>query len=144
VRLRVSQVNGCPFCQNLHASELKKHHEPNTRIAAVSTWQTSDAFTPKERAALAWAEALTKLDNHASDAEYAAVSEFFQEKELVDLTLAIGSINLWNRLGIAFRPSWNPEKHAANQARVPQTVSDDASEGTRPAIDDDGGKVSED
>ena len=84
------------------------------------------------------------MHNHASDEEYAAVSEFFHEKDLVDLTLAIGSINLWNRLGVAFRPSWNPEKHAANQKEASGTADGDSSEGTQSAIDDDGGKVSED
>ena len=144
VRLRASQLNGCGFCMHLHAAELRKHNEPDTRIDAVASWRSSDAFTARERAALAWTEALTTLGTHVSDADYAAVTEFFHEKELVDLTLAIGSINLWNRLGIAFRPSWNPEKHAHSQAEASGTPRDDASEGTRPVIDDDGGKVTQD
>ena len=143
VRLRASQLNGCEFCTQLHSAELRKHHEPDTRIEAVATWQTSNAFTPRERAALAWTEALTTLDNHASDEEYAAVSSFFHEKELVDLTLVVGSINLWNRLGIAFRPGWNPEKHTQNQAATADATDGDSTEGTRPAINDDGGKVTE-
>jgi AhpD family alkylhydroperoxidase len=144
VRLRVSQINGCEFCLQLHAAELRKHNEPDTRIEAVAHWESSDAFTGRERAALAWAEAVTTLKNHASDAEYEAASLFFHQKELVDLTLAIGSINLWNRLGIAFRPGWNPEKHAQKQAEAAGTAAEDSSEGTRPAIVDDGSKVSED
>ena len=61
IRLRVSQINGCEFCKQLHAAELRKHNEPETRIEAVAQWQASDAFTARERAAFAWAEALTRL-----------------------------------------------------------------------------------
>ncbi len=143
VRLRASQLNGCEFCTHLHTAELRKHNEPATRIDSVSAWKASDAFTPRERAALAWTESLTTLQTHASDSDYAAVSEYFQGKELVDLTLAIGSINLWNRLGIAFRTSWNPEAHARKQAQG-GTAREDAAEGTRPALDDDGSKVAQD
>ncbi len=144
VRLRVSQINGCEFCMHLHAAELRKHNEPDTRIASIEQWKDSEAYTGRERAALAWAETLTRLDTHASDAEYSAASQFFHEKELVDLTLAIGSINLWNRLGLAFRPSWNPEKHAQNQTQSAGSSRHDASEGTRPVIGNDGGKVAQD
>lgn len=144
VRLRASQLNGCEFCTQLHTAELRKHNEPDTRIDAVSRWKASDAFTARERAALAWTEALTTLENHASEAEYAAVNRFFHDKELVDLTLAIGSINLWNRLGEAFRPSWNPDAHARKQTAAANQSADDRSEGTRPAIEDDGGKAAQD
>ena len=114
VYLRASQMNGCGFCMGLHAAELRKHHEPQSRIDAVAEWRTSDAFTPRERAALAWAEAVTNVqDGHASDAEYAAVSEFFHEKDLVDLTFAIATINAWNRLGIAFGLEWKPAEDKA-------------------------------
>jgi alkylhydroperoxidase family enzyme len=75
----------------------------------VADWQSSDAFTPRERAALAWTEAVTNIqEGHASDAAYAAVSEHFEGKELADLTFAIAQINAWNRLGIAFAMEWNP------------------------------------
>jgi AhpD family alkylhydroperoxidase len=114
VYLRASQVNGCGFCIGMHTAELRKHHEPQTRIDAVAEWRGSDAFTPRERAALAWTEVVTDLQgSHASDADYAAVSEFFRDKDLVDLTFAIANINAWNRLGVAFRTEWNPEKRAA-------------------------------
>lgn len=117
VYLRASQMNRCGFCIGMHSDELRKHHEPESRIEAVADWRSSDAFTPKERAALAWTEVLTDLQgSHASDEEYAAVNEFFKEKDLVDLTFAIAKINAWNRLGVAFRAKWNPEKHAANEA----------------------------
>jgi AhpD family alkylhydroperoxidase len=117
VYLRASQLNGCGFCIGLHTAELRKHHEPGSRIDAVSDWRSSDAFTPRERAALAWAETVTDLQQSGiSDEDYAAVNEFFRDKDLVDLTFAIANINAWNRLGIAFRAEWNPEKHAGSEA----------------------------
>lgn len=133
IDLRVSEINGCEFCVAMHKHELSKHHEPDSRIDAVASWRTSDAFTLRERAALAWAETLTDLPHgsHASDADYAAVSEFFQGKDLVDLTYAIANINAWNRLGIAFRPEWKPRKKSAQPE-------------LQDAVGDDGAKVSED
>jgi AhpD family alkylhydroperoxidase len=117
VYLRASQLNRCGFCIGLHTAELRKHNEPQSRIDAVADWRSSDAFTPHERAALAWTESITNLqESHASDADYAAVSEFFHNKDLVDLTFAIANINAWNRLGVAFRLEWNPEKRAANES----------------------------
>ena len=129
VDLRASQINGCHFCIAMHTAELRKHHEPATRIDAVATWPTSEAFTPRERAALAWTETLTNLPNgtHASDEDYRAVSTHFGPKDLVDLTYAIANINAWNRLGVAFKPEWHNHQ--------PETQS---------AINDDGAKVAED
>ncbi len=107
VYLRASQLNGCGFCIGMHTEELHKLHEPDSRIDAVGDWRGSDAFTPRERAALAWTEAVTEVNaSHVSDEEYAAVNEFFQEKDLVDLTFAIANINAWNRMGVAFRTEW--------------------------------------
>jgi AhpD family alkylhydroperoxidase len=112
VKLRASIANGCGFCTGMHAGELKRHNEPQTRIDAISDWHNSDAFTPRERAALAWTDTLTNLQgNHASDAEYAAVNEYFRDKDLVDLTFVIAQINAWNRLGVAFAVEWNPPQH---------------------------------
>ena len=109
VYLRASQMNECDFCIDLHTAELRHHHEPQSRIDAVADWRGSDAFTPKERAALAWAETVTELQrSHVSDEDFAAVSKFFQEKDLADLTIAIANINAWNRLGVAFRLEWKP------------------------------------
>jgi AhpD family alkylhydroperoxidase len=110
VYLRVSQMNACGFCMGLHAAELRKHHEPESRIEAVAEWRTSDAFTPKERAALAWAESVTDLSTHVPDEEFAAVSEYFEGKDLADLTFAVANINAWNRLGIAFAAEWKPAR----------------------------------
>jgi AhpD family alkylhydroperoxidase len=109
VRLRSSLLNGCEFCVGSHQADLRKHNEPQTRVDAVADWQSSDAFTPRERAALAWTDTVTNIqDGHASDDAYSAVTIFFQGKDLVDLTLAIAQINAWNRLGIAFAVEWKP------------------------------------
>lgn len=111
VYLRASLLNRCGFCIGMHTAELVKLHEPQSRIDAVADFAASDAFTARERAALAWTDAITNIQgSHASEAEYAAVSEFFQEKDLVDLTFAIAQINAWNRLGIAFAAEWAPKK----------------------------------
>lgn len=150
VYLRASLLNNCGFCINLHSAELRKQNEPQTRITEVAEWNTSGAFTPRERAALAWTDTLTQLQtgSHASDADYAAVREFFDEKDVVDLTFAIAAINAWNRLGIAFRPSWNAERakslsHPAS-ALVEENQNPTTTPGERSAVDDDGGKVAED
>lgn len=109
VRLRASVLNGCDFCIQMHTAELRRRNEPETRIEAVREWRGSEALTPRERAALAWADAVTNVQvGHVAEEAFAAVSEFFEGKELADLTLAVASINAWNRLGIAFRAEWKP------------------------------------
>jgi AhpD family alkylhydroperoxidase len=117
VYLRASTLNNCDFCKGMHTKELRHHHEPETRIAAAADWQTSDAFTPKERAALAWTDILTRLEGHEiPDEAYAAVSQFFHDKDLVDLTFAIANINAWNRLGVAFAMEWAPPSPSPQEA----------------------------
>lgn len=143
VDLRASQINRCEFCIAMHMAELRKHHEPDSRIGTVASWrapENANVFTPRERAALAWTETLTDLPagTHASDEDYAAVSEFFQGKDLADLTYAIANINAWNRMGVAFKPEWKPK---AAHAEPTPAQSDGAA--TRAAVGDDGGKVSE-
>ncbi|HEX4156620.1 MAG TPA: carboxymuconolactone decarboxylase family protein [Acidobacteriaceae bacterium] len=112
IDLRASLLNRCGFCIGMHTAELKHAHEPDSRINAVANWnapENRDAFTPRERAALAWTDAITNIqESHASDEAYAAATEYFKGKDLVDLTWAIAAINAWNRLGIAFRAEWNP------------------------------------
>ena len=135
VNLRASTLNGCNFCNGMHTAELQKHHEPQSRIDAIAHWETSDAFTLKERAALAWTDTLTRLQGGheaASDADYAAVNEFFTGKDLVDLTWVIAKINAWNRMGVAFDAEWDPPQKKEEPA---QTID---------AVNDDGGKVTED
>ena len=107
VRLRCSQLNGCEYCIGLHTHVLTRANEPTSRIEAVAQWAASDAFTHREQAALRWAEVITNIqDGHASDPEFAAVREHFEDHEVVELTLAIAAINAWNRMAIAFRPQW--------------------------------------
>ena len=104
VKLRASQLNGCAYCVDLHAADLRKKGDTERRLYALPVWREAPFFTPRERAALAWTEALTLLpQTHAPDADFAAVREQFSERELVDLTLAIGTINTWNRLSVGFR-----------------------------------------
>jgi len=102
VRLRVSLMNGCEYCVRLHTSELQKVNETAERIAGVAGWRGSNAYTRRERAALAWAEAMTNIqDGHAPDAVYEEVRAHFSDVETVNLTLVISTINAWNRISIA-------------------------------------------
>ncbi|SDB42420.1 alkylhydroperoxidase AhpD family core domain-containing protein [Pseudomonas sp. NFACC23-1] len=104
VKLRSSQINGCAFCIDMHTADARKDGETERRLYAVTAWREAPFFTPRERAALAWTEALTRLsDTHAPDADYALLSEQFSPKEMVDLTVAINAINGWNRLAVGFR-----------------------------------------
>jgi len=104
VKLRVSQINGCAFCVDMHTADARKAGETERRLYSVSVWRETPFFSERERAALAWTEALTRLaDTHAPDADYEMAAAQFSEKELVDLTLAINAINAWNRFGVGFR-----------------------------------------
>jgi len=102
LRLRVSQVNGCEFCVRFHTAELEKVGETAERIAGLEEWRSSELYTKRERAALAWAEAVTNIqDGHAPDVVYEAVREQFTDVETVNLTLVITTINAWNRISVA-------------------------------------------
>jgi AhpD family alkylhydroperoxidase len=102
VRLRVSFMNGCEYCVQFHTADLKKLNETAERIAEAEDWRSSDAFSRRERAALAWAEAVTNIqDGHAPDVLYEAVRAEFTDVETVNLTLVITTINAWNRITIA-------------------------------------------
>jgi AhpD family alkylhydroperoxidase len=104
VKLRASQINGCAFCVDMHTSDARKKGETERRLHAVSVWRETPFFTPRERAALAWTEAVTLIStSRAADADYDTLCDQFNEKERVDLTMAIATINSWNRLAIAFR-----------------------------------------
>jgi AhpD family alkylhydroperoxidase len=101
VRLRASLMNGCEYCVGLHTMELKKVGESEERIASVAEWRSSQLYTKRERAALAWAEAVTDIhDGHAADAVYEEVRAEFSDVETVNLTLVISTINAWNRISI--------------------------------------------
>lgn len=102
VELRVSQINGCAFCLSLHTKALRESGEREDRLAVLPAWRETDWFTPQERAALAWAEAVTTLEGQqVPDIVYHQARAEFTEKELADLTLAIISINGLNRFNIA-------------------------------------------
>jgi AhpD family alkylhydroperoxidase len=104
VDIRASQLNGCSFCLDMHVKEAKLHGERELRLYHVATWHESPLFEPRERAALAWTEALTKLpEGGVPDDLYERVRSQFSEKELSDLTFVIMAINAWNRAGVAFR-----------------------------------------
>lgn len=109
VRLRISLLNGCEYCVALHTREAARRNETAERIAGVAEWRNSDLYTQRERSALAWAEAVTNIqDGHAPDVLYEAALEHFSEAELVNLTIAVASINGWNRVAIAFRAQVAP------------------------------------
>jgi AhpD family alkylhydroperoxidase len=102
VRLLASRMNGCEYCIQLHTAELRKLNEPDTRIAEVVEWRSSGAYTQRERAAFAWTEALTNIqEGHAPDEVYDEVRAHFSDVETVNLTLTITTINAWNRLSIS-------------------------------------------
>ena len=104
VRIRASQINGCAFCVDMHTADARKAGETERRLYAVSVWRETPFFTPRERAALAWTESLTQLSQtHAPDEDYEQAAAQFTPKELVDLTVAICTINSWNRLAVGFR-----------------------------------------
>jgi AhpD family alkylhydroperoxidase len=102
MRLRASLLNGCEYCAQVHAREMRKIGESEKRIASVAEWRSSDAYSKRERAALSWTEVVTNIqDGHAPDAVYEEVRAVFNEVETVNLTLAITTINAWNRLATA-------------------------------------------
>jgi len=105
VKIRASQLNGCAFCIDMHTKDARAKGETEQRIYALSAWHEGPFFTERERAALAWTEAITNIQNgHASEDVYAQARLQFSEEELVRLTFAITQINSWNRIAIAFRP----------------------------------------
>jgi AhpD family alkylhydroperoxidase len=104
VKMRASQINGCAYCLDVHSKDARKAGETEQRLYVLNAWEESPLYTERERAALAWTEAVTRVaDTHAPKDVFDALRPHFSEKEIVDLTLLIGTINLWNRLAISFR-----------------------------------------
>ena len=102
--MRASQINGCAFCIDIHSKDARVNGETEQRLYALSAWRETSFFTNRQRAALAWTEALTLItEGRAPDEVYAQVRKEFGEEELVNLSLAIITINGWNRLAIGFR-----------------------------------------
>jgi AhpD family alkylhydroperoxidase len=119
VKLRASEINGCAYCLDMHSKDARAEGETEQRIYVLSAWREAPFYTPRERAALAWTEAITLVSEGVSDELYEKAREQFDEKELVDLTLAIVTINGWNRLAIGLGAdvgSYQPKRgHAAAQ-----------------------------
>lgn len=113
VKLRTSQINGCAYCIDMHTKEARQAGESEQRLYALSVWKESPFYTDRERAALRWTEALTKIsENSVSDELYESIRKHFPETEITALTMAIIAINGWNRLAISFRNipgSYKPE-----------------------------------
>lgn len=104
LEIRVSQINGCAYCLDLHTTEARHLGESQQRLDCLAAWPEAPFFTGRERAALAWAESVTRIaETRAPDEVYAEVKKHFSDRELVDLTVAIAMINAWNRLSVAFR-----------------------------------------
>lgn len=113
VKIRASQINGCAFCLDMHVREAHAAGESDLRLHLLSAWRETELFTPRERAALAWTEALTKIDHHEIDPTFNEAREHFTDEEMPKLALAIGVINTWNRLNIAFGVTVAAKKAAA-------------------------------
>lgn len=116
IKLRASQINGCAYCIHMHIADLLAAGEQQSRVDLLSAWRETSLYTPRERAALAWTEALTLLaDTKAPDADYDVLRAEFTPEEQVELTFAIGAINVWNRLQVGFRaqPAMAEVQHAA-------------------------------
>ena len=104
VRMRASQINGCAYCLDMHSKDARAAGESEQRLYALNAWSETPFFTDRERAALAWTEAVTLVSkDHVPDSVFEEVRKRFTDEELVNLTLAIASINAWNRLQISFR-----------------------------------------
>jgi len=99
---RVSQINGCAFCLDMHSKDLLAKGESAQRLFVMDAWRETPFFSERERAALAWAEALTKVNGHVDDVTYEEALQQFTEEELIDLTFAVITINCYNRVNIAF------------------------------------------
>jgi AhpD family alkylhydroperoxidase len=117
VKIRASQLNGCAYCIDMHTKDARRAGETEQRIYALNAWRETPFFSDRERAALEWTEALTRLaDSHVSDDLFDRVRRQFDEVELVTLTFAVIVINGWNRLSISFRPSVGAYEPAAAAA----------------------------
>lgn len=117
VKLRVSQINNCAFCLQIHLNVARRLGLPQEKLDLVATWHEAGIFSEREGAALAWAETLTRLaDRSVPDEAYDAVRQHFSEAELISLSVAIGTINAWNRLGAALRFAPPIQKKVASAA----------------------------
>ena len=114
MQIRASQINGCAYCLDMHSKDARANGETEQRLYALNAWRETPFFTDRERAALAWTEAVTLVSqDHVPDSVYEEARQRFSEEELVNLTLAVAAINSWNRLAISFRAvpgTYQPKK----------------------------------
>jgi AhpD family alkylhydroperoxidase len=119
VKMRASQINGCAYCIDMHSKDARAAGETEQRLYALDAWRETPFYTDRERAALAWTEAVTRVsEGHVPDDVYELARQQFSEKELVSLTLAVAAIHTWNRLAISFRAvpgAYQPAAKAQSQ-----------------------------
>ncbi len=121
IKLRASQMNGCAYCLDMHWKDLIAIGESDQRLYELNAWEESPFYSDRERAALAWTEAVTLVaNNHVPDQLYEEVRQHFNERELADLTLAVATINAWNRLAISARAT--PGTYQAPKAKEKQVA----------------------
>ena len=119
IYFRVSQINGCAFCLDMHSKDLRAKGESEQRLYVLDAWREAPFYSERERAALAWAEAVTKVtDDHVPDEIYQEAQEQFSEEEMIDLTLAVITINSYNRINIAFRTTAGTYQPASHEVRA--------------------------
>lgn len=114
VKTRASQINHCAFCLDMHTKDARAAGETEQRLYALNAWRETPFYTERERAALAWTEAVTQISHGVPDELYEEARQHFSEKELVDLTWSIAAINMWNRMAISFQAvpgSYQPLQH---------------------------------
>jgi AhpD family alkylhydroperoxidase len=128
VKTRASQINGCAYCLDMHTHEARRDGESEQRLYLLSAWQEAPLYSERERAALAWTEAVTLVsETNVPDEVYEAAREQFSESELVNLTLLVATINAWNRLSISFRTV--PPTRMAVEGRHEQSTKSSAARG---------------
>ena len=128
VRMRVSQINGCAYCIDMHTKDARSQGESEQRLYGVNAWRKATFYTERERAALTWTESVTKIsEEHVPDEIYNLVKKHFSERVLVNLTLAVIAINTWNRLAASFRTpagSYQPDHPVSKKSSLEQAESD--------------------
>jgi len=121
IKLRVSQINGCAYCIDMHWKDLRALGESDQRLYGLDAWEESPYYSARERAALEWAEAVTRLsEGHVPDEVFERVRPHFNDRELADLTLGVTTINAWNRLNVAFRTPAGHYKSTKGTQQLPE------------------------
>ncbi len=114
MKMRASQINGCAYCLDMHSIDARAIGESEQRLYALNAWRETPFFSDRDRAALAWTEAITLVsETHVPDEVFEEVKKYFSEKEIVDLTLVATAINMWNRIAIAMRAVPGHYRHVA-------------------------------